>query len=96
MPDMNRIYNEGHEDYEIIAINISEDEQQINQFLLSLDEKLSFPVALDRNWDVTKAYQVGPLPTIIAINKNGVIVDKKEYQLTVDDIYSFVEQSTSE
>lgn len=49
MPDLNRIYNEGHEDYEIIAINISEDEQQINQFLLSLDEKLSFPVALDRN-----------------------------------------------
>ena len=96
MPDMNRIYNEGHDDYEIIAVNVSEDEQQINQFLSSLDEKLDFPIALDRNRDVTKAYQVGPLPTTIAINKNGIVVDKKEYQLTVDDIYSFVEQSTSE
>ncbi|MFC3899735.1 redoxin domain-containing protein [Aliicoccus persicus] len=96
MPDMNRIYNEGHENYEIIAINVSEDEQQINQFLSSLDEELDFPIALDRNRDVTKAYQVGPLPTTIAINKEGVVVDKKEYQLTVDDIYNFVEQSTSE
>src|SRR5699024_3659228 len=96
MPDMNRIYNEGHEDYEIIAVNVSEDEQQINQFLSSLDEKLNFPVALDRNREVTKAYQVGPLPTTIASNKNGIVVDKKEYQLTVDDIYRFVEQSSSE
>ena len=96
MPDMNRIYNEGHEDYEIFAVNVSEDEQQINQFLSSLDEKLNFPVALDRNREVTKAYQVGPLPTTIAINKNGIVVDKKEYQLTVDDIYRFVEQSSSE
>lgn len=96
MPDMNRIYNEGHEDYEIIAINVSEDEQQINQFLSSLDEELDFPIALDRNRDVTKAYQVGPLPTTIAIDKNGVVVEKQEYQLTVDDIYNFVEQSISE
>ncbi len=96
MPDMNRIYNEGHEEYELIAVNVSEGEQQINQFLTSLDEEISFPIALDRNRDVTKAYQIGPLPTTIAIDKNGVVVDKQEYQLTVEDIYSFVDQSSSE
>lgn len=96
MPDMNKIYNEGHDEYELIAVNVSEGEQQINQFLMSLDEELAFPIALDRNRDVTKAYQIGPLPTTIAIDKNGIVVDKQEYQLTVDDIYSFVEQSTSE
>lgn len=96
MPDMNQIYNDGHEDYEIIAVNVSEGEQQINQFLSSLDEDLSFPIALDRNRDVTKAYQVGPLPTTIAIDKNGVVAEKQEYQLTTDDINNFIEQSTSE
>lgn len=96
MPDMNKIYNEGHDEYELIAVNVSEGEQQINQFLMSLDEELAFPIALDRNRDVTKAYQIGPLPTTIAIDKNGIVVDKQEYQLTADDIYSFVEQSTSE
>lgn len=96
MPDMNQIYNEGHDDYEIIAVNVSEGEQQINQFLMSLDEDLSFPIALDSNRDVTDAYQIGPLPTTIAIDKNGVVVEKQEYQLTVDDIHMFIEQSTSE
>ncbi|CAM4146348.1 redoxin domain-containing protein [Lacicoccus alkaliphilus] len=96
MPDMNTIYNEGHDEYELIAVNVSEGEQQINQFLMSLDEELSFPIALDRNRDVTKAYQIGPLPTTIAIDKSGVVVEKQEYQLSVDDIYNFVEQSTSE
>ncbi|MCK1977587.1 redoxin domain-containing protein [Jeotgalicoccus sp. FSL K6-3177] len=96
MPEMNQIYNEGHDDYEIIAVNVSEDEQQINQFFSSLDEDMSFPIALDRNRHVTKAYQVGPLPTTIAINKNGIVVGKQEYQLSADDINNFIEQSISE
>ena len=96
MPDMNEVYNEGHDDYELIAVNVSEGEQQINQFLASLDDDLSYPIALDRNRDVTKAYQIGPLPTTIAIDKNGVVVDKQEYQLSIDDIYRFVKLSTSE
>ncbi|SDL20254.1 thiol-disulfide oxidoreductase ResA [Lacicoccus qingdaonensis] len=96
MPDMNEVYNEGHDDYELIAVNVSEGEQQINQFLASLDDELSYPIALDRNRDVTKVYQIGPLPTTIAIDKNGVVVDKQEYQLTKDDIHRFVELSTSE
>ncbi|MCD2137801.1 redoxin domain-containing protein [Salinicoccus halitifaciens] len=96
MPDMNEVYNEGHDDYELIAVNVSEGEQQINQFLASLDDELSYPIALDRNRDVTKAYQIGPLPTTIAIDKNGVVVDKQEYQLSIDDIYRFVELATSE
>lgn len=96
MPDMNEVYNESHDEYELVAVNVSEDEQQINQFLMSLDDNLSYPIALDRNRDVTKAYQIGPLPTTIAIDKNGVVVDKQEYQLTKNDIYRFVELSTSE
>ena len=96
MPDMNEVYNEGHDDYELIAVNVSEGEQQINQFLASLDDELSYPIALDRNRDVTKAYQIGPLPTTIVIDKNGVVVDKQEYQLSIDDIYRFVELATSE
>ncbi len=31
MPDMNDIYTEGHEDYEIVAVNVGENEQQIRQ-----------------------------------------------------------------
>jgi len=78
MPDMNQVYNEGHEDYEIIAVNVSENNQQIEQFLSGLSENLDYPIALDKNRSVTKAYNIGPLPTTIAINKEGTVVKKQE------------------
>ena len=93
MPDMNQVYNEGHEDYEIIAVNVSENPQQISQFISGLSEDLDYPIALDPNRSVTKAYNIGPLPTTIAINKDGEVVKKQEYQLTKEDIHAFIESS---
>ena len=93
MPDMNQVYNEGHEDYEIIAVNVSENNQQIEQFLSGLSENLDYPIALVNNRSVTKAYNIGPLPTTIAINKEGTVVKKQEYQLTKEDIYTFIDES---
>ena len=93
MPEMNQVYNEGHEDYEIIAVNVSENNQQIEQFISGLSEDLDYPIALDTNRSVTKAYNIGPLPTTIAINKDGEVVKKQEYQLTKEDIYEFIDES---
>ena len=39
MPDMNQVYNEGHEDYEIVAVNVSENKQHISQFISGLSEE---------------------------------------------------------
>ncbi|CAD2077830.1 thiol-disulfide oxidoreductase ResA [Jeotgalicoccus meleagridis] len=93
MPDMNQVYNEGHEDYEIVAVNVSENKQQISQFISGLSEDLDYPIALDPNRSVTKAYNIGPLPTTIAVNKDGVVVEKQEYQLTKEDLHKFIESS---
>lgn len=92
MPDMNQVYNEGHEDYEIVAVNVSENKQQISQFISGLED-LDYPIALDPNRSVTKAYNIGPLPTTIAVNKDGVVVEKQEYQLTKEDLHKFIESS---
>ena len=93
MPDMNQVYNEGHEDYEIVAVNVSENKQQISQFISGLSEDLDYPIALDPNRSVTKVYNIGPLPTTIAVNKDGVVVEKQEYQLTKEDLHKFIESS---
>ena len=93
MPDMNQVYNEGHDDYEIVAVNVSENKQQISQFISGLSEDLDYPIALDPNRSVTKAYNIGPLPTTIAVNKDGVVVEKQEYQLTKEDLHKFIESS---
>lgn len=77
-------------DYEIITVNISENKQQINQFLNSLDEEVNLRMAMDSDRSVTKAYNVGPLPTTIAVDKNNKIVKKQEHQLTQEDIQDFI------
>lgn len=94
MPDLENAYAEDHEDIEIIAVNVAEGPQQINQFLSGLSADLSFPIALDSNRDVVDAYQIGPLPTTVAINSDGEVVKKQEYQLTEDDIREFIAEAT--
>lgn len=91
MPDINELYNEFDRDVEVIAVNVRESNQQINQFLKSLPTEMDFTIALDRDRDVTKAYNVGPMPTTIAINKEGIVVKKQESQLSREDIISFIE-----
>ncbi|MFC3418172.1 redoxin domain-containing protein [Salinicoccus hispanicus] len=94
MPDMNAIYSEGHEDYEIVAVNVAENAQQIQQFISGLDADLEFTIALDQSRSVTEAYNIGPLPTTIAVNREGVVVKKQEYQLTPEDISLFISEAT--
>ncbi|WP_020008362.1 thiol-disulfide oxidoreductase ResA [Salinicoccus albus] len=95
MPDMNQIYtNDYNDNYEIVAVNVAENEQQIQQFIAGLDANLEFPIALDSSRSVTEAYNIGPLPTTIAIDKEGKVVRKQEYQLTQDDILAFINDAT--
>lgn len=79
-------------DYEIITVNVSENKQQINQFLNSIDEEVNLRMAMDSDRSVTKAYNVGPLPTTIAVDKNNKIVKKQEHQLTQEDIQDFIRE----
>lgn len=94
MPDLQNIYSEGHENVEIIAVNVAEGPQQINQFLSGLPVDLTFPIALDQNRDVVSAYQIGPLPTTVAIDSEGTVVKKQEYQLTEEDIREFIKEAS--
>lgn len=94
MPDLENSYLENHDEVEIIAVNVAEGPQQINQFLSGLPVELTFPIALDRNRDVVNEFQIGPLPTTIAINREGIVVKKQEYQLSEEDIQEFIEKST--
>ena len=93
MPDINELYNEFDREVEVVAVNVRESNQQINQFLNSLPEEMDFTIALDRERDVTRAYNVGPMPTTIAINQDGTVVKKQESQLSREDIVAFIESA---
>lgn len=95
MPDLNEAYiTADNDDFIIITVNVSENSQQINQFLSGLPEEIRLPMAMDKDRSVTQEYNVGPLPTTIAVDKNNKIVKKQEYQLTKEDIQDFINEVT--
>lgn len=58
----------------ILAVNIKETSFAVNSFKDRYN--LTFPILLDKNGDVTNAYNIGPIPTTFFINKEGKVVDK--------------------
>lgn len=94
MPDLEEAYSQGQDDFEVIAVNVAEGPQQINQFISGLPAELTFPIAMDHDRDVVDAYQIGPLPTTVAIDSDGVVVKKQESQLTEDNIQEFIAEVT--
>lgn len=61
-------------DVVILAVNIKESSFAVNNFIDRYH--LNFPILLDKNGDVTDAYNIGPIPTTFFINKQGKVVDK--------------------
>lgn len=55
----------------VLAINIAQSKLEVQNYINEL--KLTFPVAIDKTRSVMTTYNVGPLPTTILIDENGVI-----------------------
>lgn len=74
---------------EVLAINADEPMLIVNQFLR--DEQVSFPVLFD-DGDVLDLYQVINLPKTFLVNKDGVIIDKIDGEMTEKDIRRYMEK----
>jgi peroxiredoxin len=59
---------------EVVAVNIAESKFSVQAFVDRY--KLTFPILLDEERQVTEAYNIGPIPTTFVIDKNGVVVEK--------------------
>ncbi len=59
------------QDVIFLALNIREDEKQINEFLRK--QKLDLPVAMDADGSITKSFYVETLPQTIVVGKSGKI-----------------------
>ncbi|MBH0168457.1 thiol-disulfide oxidoreductase ResA [Fictibacillus sp. 18YEL24] len=91
MPYMQRQY-EKYKDQgvEILAVNVSETNVSVKNFVDRY--RMSFPVPMDKQREVTKAYGIGPIPTTILIDKNGKVVERTSESLSEKKIISFMEK----
>jgi cytochrome c biogenesis protein CcmG, thiol:disulfide interchange protein DsbE len=76
MPALERIYQEYQDEgLTILAVNATSQDQidKVNAFVK--EYRLTFPILLDNNGEIIKAYQISAFPTSFFISADGVIQD---------------------
>ncbi len=74
MPVLDRVYRDRREDgVVVLGVNHMETAAQVQRYLASLS--LSFPILLDEQGEVGRAYRVRALPTTYFVDREGVIRD---------------------
>ena len=74
----------------VLGVNLQEDSAPIKKFL---DEyKITFPILLDPDAEIKKLYNVITQPVSYFINKEGIIIDKKQGPLTPVEINEKVDK----
>jgi peroxiredoxin len=75
MPSMQRAWEKLQGgNFEMYAVNVGEDEDTIFGFTFSTGVELTFPILLDRDAQIIKAWPVVALPTSFIIDPQGRIV----------------------
>jgi len=72
----------------VLGVNYNEDRETITRFVKEMG--ITFPVALDRDFKVTKAYGVLALPTTFFIDRRGIIRDRYRGEITEEILSSKV------
>jgi peroxiredoxin len=85
MPDIQRVYDKFKErNFEVLAVNIAEQPVTVNSFAKGL--RLTFPIGLDSQKEITKMYKVGPLPASFFIDQEGKIAQIFQGQMNIGNI----------
>lgn len=72
MPDFQQLYES--EDVEILAVNLTESEQNEDVVQEFIDEyQLEFPILMDQSSKITEMYQVQAFPTSFMVDSEGII-----------------------
>ncbi len=57
--------------FEILAINVGENDEDVFGFTASLDEEINFPVLYDHKVETAKQWRVQVMPTSVIVNHKG-------------------------
>jgi thiol-disulfide isomerase/thioredoxin len=85
------VTGEGEDGAVILAVNIGEGVQDIETFLTENDVN-GIPVLVDTTYRTQMAYDAKFFPSTFVIDKAGVVRDQHTGEMTLTDLYSYVEQ----
>lgn len=84
MPDMVRVAEEYKDDLVVLAVNVAEDESEVESFVQEFE--MDFPVLLDRTGELTSQFQVLAIPTTYFLNSDGTIAVKHTGMLSYSQL----------
>ncbi|MEX2104668.1 MAG: thiol-disulfide oxidoreductase ResA [Bacilli bacterium] len=94
MPLMEEKYHKYKEQgLEVVAVNVAESKVSVSAFVRRHD--LSFPIVLDPKRELTKQYNIGPMPATIFIRPDGTIQPVNSYNTSTNKAI-FVGEMTDE
>lgn len=73
---------------EIVAVNVAESKIAVKNFMESYG--VNFPVAMDKDRQVTEAYDITPLPTTFLINPEGKVIKVIKGTMTERNVYEYM------
>lgn len=73
---------------EIVAVNVGESNIAVKNFMGSYG--VNFPVAMDKDRQVTEAYDITPLPTTFLINPEGKVIKVIKGTMTERNVYDYM------
>ncbi|MBO1002920.1 thiol-disulfide oxidoreductase ResA [Pseudogracilibacillus auburnensis] len=91
MPYMEKLYPQYKDKgIEIIAVSLDATEAVVHQFIDKYN--LTFPIPHDTSNQVNDLYKIGPIPTTYFVNPEGIIVEKVEGALTLEQLEGYLKQ----
>ncbi|MCS4538738.1 MAG: DUF3179 domain-containing protein [Thaumarchaeota archaeon] len=93
MPEFEKLNREMGGKVVVLGINRAETVEKQNEFLNSLDTKITYKLLSDTDDSIAKAYNIRVMPTTFFLNENGVIAQKKLGPLTLDEMKQLVAKS---
>lgn len=73
---------------EIVAVNVGESNIAVKNFIDAYG--VNFPVAMDKDRQVTEAYDITPLPTTFLINPEGKVIKVIKGTMTERNVYEYM------
>ncbi|MEJ6951162.1 TlpA family protein disulfide reductase [Natronospora cellulosivora (SeqCode)] len=87
MPDIQKLYRDNTE-ITVLTINVQESKRQVSNFMIA--NNYNFPVVLDEDGRTSARYLVRGIPTTLAIDKNGIIINRKSGILSYQEMLDFM------
>jgi len=89
IPYMVTAYTDVDDQFEIVAVNIQESSDDVQEFVDSVG--MTFPVLLDSDASVAMGYSIRGIPTSYFLDSDGVVVAIHEGTLSEDQLQSYLD-----